>query len=437
MTTAAGAATAWTAAARHGARYPALLACATLAVAWLVTLVLHPWSDESVGDLGVRRQFATLFLDGALPYRDVPFEYPPLAAPLMALPGLLGTGEDGYWAGFAAVNLVLAVAVLLLTGRLATATGGDPRKAMLGVAAAPLLLGAIVRLHFDLAATALTAAALVAILSRRSALGFALIGLGTMTKAFPLVLAPIALSWLLAQGERRAALRGAAALAATLAVVAGGAVALSPAGALAAARYQTERPLQIESTPAIALLTIERLGGDPVRTVPGYGSTGVSHPLDDAVGAAFLAALGGALAGLTLLAARRARDRREGADAFGSGRALVLASFAAVAAVAALGKVLSPQFLLWIVPLPALAWAWRMRALAATSAVAMALTLVEFPSRYVDLIAGETVAVGVTALRDLALIVTVALATVELTRRHRAAEEPARRSALARPLPRR
>lgn len=427
----------WTAAARRLARHPAVLACVALGLAWVVTLVLYPWSDESVGDLGVRRRFATLFLDGALPYRDAPFEYPPLAAPLMALPGLLGTGQDGYWAGFAIVNLGLAVAVLLLTGRLATVTGGDARKAMLGVAAFPLLLGAVVRLHFDLAATALTSAALVAILSRRPAIGFGLLGLGTMTKAFPLVVAPIALGWLLAQGDRRAAVRGAAVLAATLVAVTGVAVALSPAGTLAAVRYQTERPLQIESTPATVLLTLERLGADPVRTVRGYGSTGLAHPLDDAVAASFLAALGGVLASLVLLAARRARDGREEPSAFEGGRALVLASFAAVAAVAALGKVLSPQFLLWIVPLPALAWAWRMRALAATSAVAMALTLVEFPSRYADLIAGETVAVGVTALRNLALIATVALATAELTRRHRAAEEPARRSALVRPLPRR
>ena len=47
-------------------------------------------------------------------------------------------------------------------------------------------------------------------------------------------------------------------------------------------------------------------------------------------------------------------------------RELVLASLAAVAAFASLGKVLSPQFMIWVLPLAALAFAWRMHALAAT-----------------------------------------------------------------------
>ena len=58
---------------------------------------------------------------------------------------------------------------------------------------------------------------------------------------------------------------------------------------------------------------------------------------------------------LALQAAARPRSDR---------RALVLASLGAVAAFACLGRVLSPQFLVWIVPLGVLAFAWRMHALA-------------------------------------------------------------------------
>ena len=413
---------------RRLGRDPVVLACGLLAATWVVTLTLHPWADESVGDLGVRRHLAAEFLGGALPYRDVDFEYPPLAAPLIALPGLLGTGQSAYWAGFAVLNLCLAVAVLLLAGRLAAATGGDARRAMLAAAAAPLLVGAVVRLHFDLAAVALVLAALLALVSRRTALAFVLLGLGTMTKAFPLVVAPVAVAWLLGRGERRAALRGCASLIATLAAVGALAVALSPAGSLAAVRYQSERPVQVESTPASVLLAIDRLGGEPARMVSGYGSTGVEHPLDDEVVAAFTAALVGLLAGLAVATFRRARDAVE---ATAGARSLVLSSLSAVAGVAALGKVLSPQFLLWVLPLLALAWAWRMRALTAAVAAALALTLAEFPSRYVDLVANEPLAVAITAVRNAALLATVVLATATLTRRRRAEQGSARRRRLA------
>ena len=63
---------------------------------WAATLWVPPWSDESVSDLYVYRVFAEPLLDGALPYRDAFLEYPPLAAPAIALPGLAGTGEEAF-----------------------------------------------------------------------------------------------------------------------------------------------------------------------------------------------------------------------------------------------------------------------------------------------------------------------------------------------------
>jgi hypothetical protein len=422
-------------------------ACVVLALAWTATLTLYPWSDESVGDLGVRRAFATQFLDGQLPYRDVPFEYPPLAAPVIAAPGVAGTSADAYWAGFAVLTLVAAVLALVLAGRLAAITGGSPRRAMLAFALTPLALGAIVRTHFDLVPLALLLAALLAIASRRAALGFVLLGLGAMTKGFPLIAAPIALAWLLARREARAALVGAAALSATVAVCAIGAVALSPSGALEALSYHAERPIQVESAPASVLLVAEQLGREPPATVASHRSTGLAHPLDGPVEAGFAAALAAVLTVLVALAGRRRSALAGGAERTRapeagdreatSARALVLASLTAVAALAAFGKVLSPQFLIWVAPLAALACAWRMWALAGLAAAAGVLTLAEFPFRYIDLIAGDPSAVALTALRNAALIGSVALSLRALTRLPRRARAPARFAApVHRPQPR-
>ena len=370
---------------------------------WALTLWVMPWSDERVNDLFVFRSDASWFLDGLLPYRDVAFEYPPLAAGAIGLPGLAGTGASSYRWAFALTMLALAFCVLVLVRALARRTGGSVALASAAVALAPLVTGAMIRNHFDLLPVALTLGALLLVLGRRPGLGFALLGVATMTKGFPLVVAPVALAWLVAGGERRAALRGGCAFAAVVALMAGLAVGLSPAGARDAIRYQTARPVQIESLASFGVRAIDALGGPRAVPVESYRSDGLEHPAGGALAGLF-AALGVLAVGvLATGAARRPGDPR----------ALVLASLGAVAAFATFGKVLSPQYLVWVIPLGALALAWRRWALAATVGAATLLTFVEFPSRYFDLVDGRALPLAIVGVRDALLLGVVALAVRE------------------------
>jgi Glycosyltransferase family 87 len=377
-------------------RREAAVALALLAAGWAATLWLAPFSDERVNDLLVYRQLAEPVLDGALPYRDVFLEYPPLAAPAIALPGVLGTGEEAFRAAFAGWTLLLAAAVVLLSGALAARTGGSRRRALLAAAAMPLVCGAVVRTHFDLAPVALTLGALVLLTSGRPRLGLAVLGLGAMTKGFPLLAAPPALAWLIARGERRAALEAAGCLAAVLVVIGAAALAASPDGAADAVRYQLERPVQIESSPAGVLLALDGIGAGEADSVSSHRSDGLVHPADGWVSGAFLAAM------LVVLAAFTAYAR--------SGtRPMVLASLGAIAAYVALGKVLSPQFLIWLVPLGALAFAWRLHGLAAAVAAAAVLTQVEFPAHYFDVVEREPAAIALVELRNATLLAALSL----------------------------
>src|SRR5919197_3021307 len=97
---------------------------AILLAGFALTLWLNPWSDEQINDLFVYRSFAEPVLHGGVPYRDAFLEYPPLAAPAIALPGLAGSGPDAFRLAFAGWTLLLAVAVLVLCGALARRTGG-------------------------------------------------------------------------------------------------------------------------------------------------------------------------------------------------------------------------------------------------------------------------------------------------------------------------
>ena len=90
-------------------------------------------------------------------------------------------------------------------------------------------------------------------------------------------------------------------------------------------------------------------------------------------------------------------------------RTVVLAALGAVAAFACLGRVLSPQYLVWTVPLGVLAFAWRLHALALVVALATLLTLIEFPGLYHELVDRDALPVALVCLRDAALLAAVAL----------------------------
>jgi Glycosyltransferase family 87 len=391
-----------------GARRAAPLALLLLAAGWAATLWLSPWSDERVNDLFVYRVFTEPVLDGGLPYRDVFLEYPPLAAPAIALPGLLGTGEEVFRWAFAGWTLLLAAAVVVLCGALAARTGGDARRALLAAALMPLLCGALVRTHFDLAPVAVLLGALLLLATGRPRSGMAVLGLAAMTKGFPLVAAPMVIAWLATRVDRRTLVQSAAALVTALALPAAAAVAMSPSGAWDAVTYHLERPVQVESLPASGVLLMDELGAGDADSVKSHRSDGLEHPAAEALSAVGLATMIGVLAVLVALAGRRSGSRE--AAAAGDSRRLVLASLTAVAAFAALGKVLSPQYMLWLVPLGALAFAWRLHALAAATAAAAVLTQIEFPARYFDLVDRDPFPVAVIALRNLVLLAVLFLA---------------------------
>lgn len=428
---------------RGGPRAPALRprdavpALALLCAGFAATLWLQPWSYTDaryIGDLYIYAREAAPLLDGGLPYRDVFFEYPPLAAPVVALPGLAGTDPDSYWLAFAALTLLLATAVVLLVGVLARRTGGEPRRAMLATALLPLLLGALVRTRMDLAPVALLLAALVLLCARRPTAGMAVLALGVMMKGFPIAAAPACLAWVWAREGRAVALRAAGALALVTAALAVAAVAVSSSGARAAVSFQLDRPVQIESLPATIAYGLEAAGASDATPVHSFRSDGIEHPAADALVAVCAAAFVGVLALLALGVARCARGG--GANAATRPqrappeRALLLGALASVAAFAALGKVLSPQYLIWIVPLGALALAWRMHALAALVGVAALLTLAEFPDLYERLIAQEPAVVALVAARNVLLLGVIALALGELRPRAApAAARPPRRQA--------
>jgi len=386
----------------------ALAGVALLAVLAVATTV-GPFSDITVNDLYVYEQYARLLHDGQLPYVDFGFEYPPLAALALWLAGAFGRDPAAIEWTFGVLMALCLVAGQQLAARLAGG-GRDGLTVAWLLVLAPVLIGASVRTHFDPLPIALALAGLLLLARERRDLGFLLLGLGTMTKLFPGLLAVVALVWLAGRGEWREAVRlGAIFTAVVLAI----SLPFAGAGYVDSFQFHLDRPVQIESTPASVLFA---LGGSDVTGTnlrpDRFKSNGLDGGHADTVEALFAVLLVLALAAIVLLAARRP-----------SARHMVLCGFAALLAFVTLGKVFSPQYVIWLAPFAAVAWVWGERAVALLVAAAIGLTHVEFPSRYFDLINVHTDVVVIVAARNALLLVALGLLAAGLARTPRARAE--------------
>jgi hypothetical protein len=152
------------------------------------------------------------------------------------------------------------------------------------------------------------------------------------------------------------------------------------------------RPLQIESLGSAFFLAAHHLLGLGIEMRSGHGSQNL-----DGTGPAVVAALL-TLVQLGVLAWIWLRRPRSGED-------LVRWSAAALLAFVALGKVLSPQFLIWLAPVVPLVAGRRGVRASALLVLALVLTQLWFPSRYWELAREfQPLASGLVLARDLVLV---------------------------------
>ena len=387
-----------------GAALVAALAVSAFLVAW-GALHYGFYTHRLLLDTPIYEGYGDAVLRGHVPYRDFSLEYPPGALPVFVAPSLpVGHGQlHAYTQVFEGVMGICGMAAVAAVALILVRDGAGSRRlvAALGLASlGALALGPVVLSRFDLWPAALTALALAALVSRRSVLAFAVLGLAFVAKIYPGVLLPLMLAYVWRRHGRGAAVRGAGAfLAVTLAFVLPF-LALSPSGLWDSVSGQASRPLQIESLGAAALLAWHQVSGLRVTVWPSHGSDNLWGPTPDHLARAqsILQAL--VLIGLWIAFARGPAD---------AGR-LFRYSAAAVCAFIALGKVLSPQYLVWLLPLVPLVRGRRGVAAGCLLLLSMALTQAWFPYRYLDLAFHlDPLASWLVLARDLTLVVLLAL----------------------------
>ncbi|MGE5274280.1 MAG: glycosyltransferase 87 family protein [Verrucomicrobiota bacterium] len=398
----------------------AVAAVGVFVAAW-VGLHLGFYRHSQIVDTPIYQRYGDAMRHGQVPYRDFQLEYPPAALPVFLVPSLLRSQDGdlaGYRQGFEAEMLVCGALVLLfmLSVLLRLDAGAVRIGAALGFAAvAPLLLGSVELSRFDLWPAALTTGALAAFVAGRQRVGAGVLGLAVTAKLFPAVLVPVAAVWIWRRSGRRELVVCAAVFATVVAVCFGPFLALSPHGVWHAVTTQTSRPLQIETLGAGVLLVAHAVGGLGIMMQSSHGSQNLAGGGPDALATVQTVLQAAALIVTWVWFARGPATRER----------LVRASAAAVCAFVASGKVLSPQFLIWLVPLVPLVCGRRGFVASALLASALVLTQLWFPFRYWDLaLHFGTFPSWLVLARDLVLVAVFAVLAVPTGRARAAPRSP-------------
>jgi uncharacterized membrane protein len=335
------------------------------------------WSRGALVDWPTYQRYGDAILNhGLVPYRDFAVEYPPGALAMFILPAAFRNYAAAFAWEMAVCGLVLIAVVAAIR-----------REAAFYVALAPVLAGSLILSRFDLWPALLTVAALAALLREHHRLGWGLLGAAVAAKLWPLVLVPLVLAWSYRAGRTRAALVGLAVAAAVFVPFA----IVAPHGLWDSLRGQASRPLQIESLGASLFTAFGR-----PNVISSHGSQNVAG--HGAVAALFALLQVAALVALWIAFARGPA----------TGDRLLRYSAASVCAFIAFGKVLSPQFLLWLIPLVPLVRGRRGLAATGLLSVALVLTQVWFPRRYWNYVFAFHNA-DVVLARNLALVALLAV----------------------------
>ncbi|MFJ2786820.1 MULTISPECIES: glycosyltransferase 87 family protein [unclassified Streptomyces] len=377
-----------------------------LAALWLLTragmVLLLLRDDLGIGGVGrevdLYRHWYGQFAQGTFPPGDVTWQYPPGAGVVIMSPGLLPWLT--YFQAFVALTLLADAVVTLALAR--ADSSRLTHGAWYWACGLPLLLH-LPLARYDVQTTALAVLALLALSARPTAahqLGGALAGIGAMVKVWP-VLALIGT-------PRGRTTRDAWTAAAVAALALLATLALFFSGSLGFLRRQGDRGVQIESLGGTALALARATGVWPGRVEYRYGAFEYIGPYVSSLG--HLALLLTVIAFGWLLLWRVRAHRWTTATPFD-------AALAAVLLLTATSRVISPQYLIWLLGLAAVCLTSRatvMRPVALLLLPAAALSSLAYPVLYDEVLAGAPRGLAVMVLRNGLLLAAALLAAHRL-----------------------
>jgi len=330
-----------------------------------------------------------------VPYRDFPFEYPPLPLAVMLLPRLVASSLAAYRLAYGILAALLTLAAcglgVLLCRDLGARGPPDPwrRMALFVLAMGPILVS-----RFDALPAVLVAAALVLMTRERFFLAGLCVGAGVMSKLYPLLLVVPWLAILWGERQPRAARALVSGTVVASVAIAAPFLVLAPEAFVRSTFVYGARPFQVEGLVGAATV----LARGKAAVVGSFGSYNVTSPGWLGAAWSFLLPLGVLFCAVAAAAQARRTPASSKDEAV---ERLLLWTCVALALVLLTSKVLSPQYLIWLIPVGVATTGARVRSWAIAAA---ALTQVFYPILY-DLFveSGSRVVAGIVTCRNAAL----------------------------------
>jgi hypothetical protein len=342
-------------------------------------------------DVKIYFEYASQAANGRVPYRDFVIEYPILAYPLFLLPRLVASSLESYQVAFGAEMLLCDALLVWLVASHVERVGGPERVPgiLLWYTLFLAAFGPLPVTRFDLAPTLLAFWAGLTWSSGRAARGGIIAGAGTLMKIFPIVIAAPAFV-----STRRgwSRWRGVAALGLTVTIGSGLWFAIGGTHVADSLGYHLDRGLELGSISSNVLILWGKLFHSPLATIFRYGNLELECPASQRA-----AACAPGFQALALLLAMLAYWRSGMRDGLRFAGAAILGMVVA-------GKVLSPQYLIWLLPF-ASALNGRVGRLARpTFLAACVMNFAVYPWSFMGLRDFSTIAIAILTVRNALLL---------------------------------
>mgnify|MGYP001026407892 CR=1 FL=1 len=364
------------------------------------------WGSLRYSATGLYFDYASQMFQGAVPYRDFPLEYPPLAILFLALPGLAGSDLSGYALSFTVEIVIFDLLGLYLLFAISRLRGLRCGAVFSVYTLSLLALWPVTVTRYDLIPAIIALLAIYTFMRDKTKTSWAILAAGTMTKLFPIVLAPLFLLSSLLHRQYDRVIKGVGAFILTALAITIPFIVLSPRGLVESFTYQTQRGLQVESLYASLLLVGQALHLIEIPLEFSFGSVNIAGPLADTLAKVSLFLLLFSLLVVywyffnTMRAANHHNSLTPGTGTEGQ---LLNFSLLASLVLIVFNKVLSPQYLVWLYPIvPLVSGKWK-SGLWGMFIAAAVLTTYLFPYHYLELFDFNITEIVVLVLRNVLL----------------------------------
>ena len=357
---------------------------------------------------GIYFDFASKVIHGQIPYRDFSLEYPPLALIFFIIPRLFADGWPLFSILYQVEVMVFAIIGAAVIYKIARRLGKPSWKLLLPYVIGILAIGPITGQQYDMFPAVLMLLSLYFFWTGKHKTSWLFLALGTLTKIYPFVIAPIYLIYYWKNRQFKPLVSGILVFATACLIVLLPFLVISPSSLLSLVNYHSQRGLQIESSYSSILLIADKLGLTSIKLSFNYGSWNLGGTV-----AALWSKYSIYVMGLGLLAAygfiyRQIKIGKSQFTRLGAYCVLV------ITVLLITSKIFSPQYIIWLLPAVVLVlnrWKSTITLLFITIGV---LTYLIFPLYYLDLVYLKPFGVVLLFVRDLFLLILGIAAVVSL-----------------------